>query len=554
MGFLCKNTITTPEVSIDEVYEQICNRKYGLSNVNNVDTELGACFEDFTGPDYQVSGTTKPTTGLTSTCTGTTDCYAVYNISELDYINLSFNLSGSTDYTGYTGNFCYKLFNRGDYVLSGDSTQDLTSVTEMYGNCFQFSGITSSTINETILTSGLKQNNNDVLLRTYYEFKFKECTGTTLYYPGDDDDGVTGSSPISADTISTWNPLSITEGFRQPNLFNYDKDWYFIYVLNPEQPGLVTPVEDLLGQTTLRQDFYSPNEGDTQIPLNFNPIGHNILLFINGIALTQYRDFDIVVPENAVTTPPIIQLKVGTLTRTDSVKIVYLTGPNSLNRLENGNISTSLFNIEQFQVTGFTTNISASTTNIVNVNTTLTPNTQEIYLQENFSRVDDIILFINGVSLVEGIEFHKSSSSDNRLILNPNVTSINLGDSISIWYFKERGSEFNDLGTLDSDSVTIEWTSNNFIQPNLNEGLFTVEIKEKGNPWTTLYTSGTTEHISDAFDYSLTFDNLTLGLEYEYRVMLEKTYKSQLDNDVITRSYSSTGRFNTLGDELVYSY
>jgi hypothetical protein len=138
--------------------------------------------------------------------------------------------------------------------------------------------------------------------------------------------------------------------------------------------------------------------------------------------------------------------------------------------------------------------------------------------------------------------------------LNPDLTEIRVGDMIVVWYFKTRSIFNGDLGSLDTDSVTIKWGADPFIQPAFNNGRFIVEIKYEEDDWDTLYASDTTEQITNQTSYNLTFSNLDLKKKYNYRIVFEKTYLSQLNNDVITKSYSDEGRFDTMRDDLYYSY
>ena len=112
MGFLCKT-------KKNKYLDNPIDRDLGLSNINNINSTTNFCFEPFNGPTYNLSGATKPLTGNTSPCSGTpTNCYAVYNLSEIDDFDLKFNFTGSTDYTGYTGDFCYNIYNRKNFTLS----------------------------------------------------------------------------------------------------------------------------------------------------------------------------------------------------------------------------------------------------------------------------------------------------------------------------------------------------------------------------------------------------------------------------------------------------
>lgn len=532
MGFLCKNRENESNVTISDVIDEQLNRDLGLSNIYNVNTITNFCFEGFNGPGLDMSGATKPTTGMTISCTGTpTTCYSVYNLSEVDDFSLLFNLTGSTDYTGYTGSFCYNMFGRGSYYISDplgiENTKLLNNVNPVRSKCFDFSGLTSSTIVDVFSITDIPILDDDYMIRPYYIFDTKECS--------------------IGQTYNTWNTTN------QFNGFDYDTDWYFITTTSPSTPQLIGPQEDPLDTIALRQQSFTSNGFATDIPLNENPIGSEVMLFVNGVALTKGRDF-VLDYELYPRIPPILRLIRGSFKTTDVIKLVYLVGPNSVKQVNNGQQNQELFTIDSFVVTGFTSGLTASSVNIVNLNTTVTSPSQEIYLTSDFSEGDTIIMFINGVSLIEGVEFFRSRTSNNRLIMNPSITQIDIGDAISIWYFKPHNTFNGNLGALIHDFVDIKWTITPFVQPSFNTGKFIVEVKEEADDWTTLFVSGSTDYISTVTDYNLVISGLDLRKVYNYRVVFEKTYASSLSNNVLTRSYSDEGIFNTNRDELYYSY
>ena len=532
MGFLCKNKGNQTQVSIKDINDKELKRDLGLSNIYNVNTTTNFCFEGFDGPMFNMSGATKPMTGLTVGCTGTpTTCSNVYNLTEIDDFTLTFNLSGSTDYTGYTGSFCYKMFGRGSYLISDplnlEPPRFLNSVEPIREQCYAFSGITGNTIVENIPISSFPVSDNDVMIRTYYEFESKECNPGQIY--------------------NTWNNVT------QINEFNFEADWYFITTVSPPTPELVRNPIDPLEQVSLVQQPFNPDGIATSIPLRSNPIGGDVMFFINGILLTKGVDW-VLEYENYPRTPPVARLLRGNMGTKDVVKLVYLIGPSAEKQI-NGQQRNDLFKIDQFEVTGITTDVTASTVNIVNVNTTVTPNTQEIYLTREYNEIDNINVFVNGVSLIEGVEFFRSRSSQNRLILNPYHTSIKKGDIIAIWYFQERDVYGGDLGTLETDSATIRWIiPTTLTQPAINNAQFIVQVKEQDDDWDTLYSSDVVEYISDSVNYNFVIENLDLRKRYNYRIVFEKTYVSQLNNDVITRTYSIDGKFDTMDDSLAFSY
>jgi hypothetical protein len=516
MGFLCK-------IKEDKYLDNPLNRDLGLSNIYNVNTGTNFCFEPFNGPSYNMSGATKPITGNTSPCSGTpTNCYAVYNLSEVDEVSLNFNFTGSTDYTGYTGQFCYRLYNRFDFTVN-TPTKTLNTTNPKYINCIDFSAITSSTLSQTISLGQIPNTNMDYMLRSYYRFTPKEC--------GDN-------------TIDTW----ITS--PQLNNFNLDYDWYFISVNNPPTPVIRTVINDSLDGVRMVQETVISRAFGNSFNLGQQPIDNKINLYVNGIRLTDSFDYYLDTSQYPSTTP-IVNITAGNVETEDIITVVYLVGPQStLTAL--GQSRNDFFEIDSFMVTGFTTDITASTVNIVNDNTV--KSTQEVFLTNDFDTDANIIMSVNGVTLVEDIEYYKSKTTPNKIILNPNFTTIKVGDILSFWYFKIRLEDRNDLGTLDENNVTIRWSVDRLPQQIYNTGQFLLEVTETSDTtWSSLFYSNTIDYNTNNGVYEDLVQNLGVNKDYKFRVTFIKTYKNILNEDIITSS-DVIGYFNTKNDKIIYSY
>lgn len=516
MGFLCK-------IKEDKYLDNSLDRDLALSNIYNVNTETNFCFEPFNGPTYNLSGATKPVTGATSPCSGTpTNCYAVYNLSEVDDVLLNFNFTGSTDYTGYTGQFCYRLYNRLNFKL-GAPDKSLNGVNPSYTNCIDFSGITSTTLSQTISLGQIPSTNTDYMVRSYYNFTPKEC----------------GDTPID-----TW----VTS--PQLNNFNFEYDWYFITVNNPPTPVIETTINQELDSIRMVQETVRARALGNSFNLGQQPIDNKINLYVNGIRLTDSFDYYLDTSQYPRTTP-IVNITAGDIEVEDIITVVYLVGPES-NLTSLGQSRNDFFEIDSFKVTGFTTDITASTVNIVNNNTT--KSTQEVFLTSDFDSGSDVIMSINGVTLAEGIEYYKSTTTPNKIILNPNFTTIKIGDILSFWYFKIKLEDRNDLGTLDEDSVTIRWSVNRLPEQINNTGKFLLEVTETSDTtWSSLFYSKTIEYDTNNGLYEQLVENLGVNKDYKFRITFIKTYKNILSEDIITSS-NVIGYFNTKNDKIIYSY
>lgn len=516
MGFLCK-------IKENKYLDNPLDRDLGLSNIYNVNSVTNFCFESFNGPTYFLSGATKAITGTTSPCSGTpTNCYAVYNFSEIDDFDLNFIITGSTDYTGYTGEFCYKVYNRTNFNTK-TTTKLLNITTPTYESCINFSAITSNTITQNFSISKLPFLDNDYMLRSYYKFTPKNCV---------------------KNEINTWDTVT------QLNKFDYDYDWYFLTVRNPPTPAIVSTVGDLINRVTLYQEIIQGSNFQNFFTLGNQPIDNKINLYVNGIRLTEGLDYNL----NTSKFPnvrPIVEILSGNIESEDIITIVYLIGPQSfLTAL--GQSRTDLFEIETFQVTGFTTNITASTVNIINTNTV--KGTQEAFLTKDFDPLSDVVVVVNGVTLKEDIEYYKSSTTPNKIIFNPNFTTIKIGDIVSFWYFTTKLSNKYDLGTLDKNSVRIQWSVDRLPQQDYNTGEFVLEVTEKSDTnWTSLFYTNKIPYVNNIGVYENNVINLLVNKDYKFRVIFEKTYKNILNEDIITSS-EVIGYFNTKNDKIIYGY
>jgi hypothetical protein len=516
MGFLCK-------IEEKKFLDNPLDRDLGLSNVYNINTNTNFCLESFNGFNYTISGATKPLTGNTSPCFNTpTNCYAVYNLSENDSVTLDFILSGSTNYTGYTGSFCYKLFNRSNFTLDNPN-KTLVTTTPTFTKCIDFSAITSTTINEVVSLGSLPLTDNDYMVRSYYRFLPKKCGNNIL---------------------DTWL-LS-----NQFNNFDFDHDWYFLSVTNPPKPNIINNIDNIINEVRLYQEVIPGSNYGNFLKLSNYPLDNKVNLYVNGVRLTEGIDY-IVDSSLFPTTTPIINIISGNISNRDIITLTYLIGPQTF--LTNfGQTKNDLFNIDTFFVTGITVDISASTVNIVNSNTIKA--TQEVFLTDDFDPESDIVVVVNGITLLRDVEYYKSSTVKNKIIFNPNFITINPGDILSFWYFKTKLKNNNDLGTLNTNSVRIQWSVNRLLEETYSTGEFILEVTPKTDTnWSSLFYSNTISYNTNGLNYEDIVNNLNVNVDYKFRIIFRKTYKNILNEDIITSS-NVVGYFNTKNDKIIYGY
>jgi hypothetical protein len=532
MGFSCKGkNILTPTIP------NYNDRDLGLSNIYNVNSDVNFCMEDFSSPLYYMSGATKPYYSVFSGCTtGGTDniCGSIHNVSESDNFNLIFNITGGTDYSGYTGQFCYKIFSRPDFNVTYSATTSgittievvsnnnfITSQTPLYENCVDFSGISSNTVTQTILNGiDLPIADNDYRLMDYVTFTPNSCSDIE---------------------IDTW---SISDNYVD---FNYSKDWYFVTVTNPPKPELFSTSQRRTNGVLYAETIQS-NSG-TDYALTYVPAGQVVNVHINGILLTKNEDY--VLDYSQYPSGPVIVSFNEILEDIDVFNVVYVISETNTNLTSSS--SPEGFGIETIIYSGATTGVTASTINIVNYNTT--SGLYEIFLTDNILVDSSVVLSINGIDLTENLEFYKSTTTQNKLNLHPNVNLV-VGDIITAFYFKElNNTQSGDLGKLSSNNVNINWNINSEIQSSQFTGssaYFITEITEENDISYSGVTYTAITPYSGLTIYNKIFDGVEVNKKYIYRVCLNKKYVTITGDEIYTTSCSDNGSFDLTGGQALY--
>lgn len=521
MGILCKtNTDGIPFMPIESVIEQKTLRDIGLSNVYNIGNGVGVCYESFNMPQFYMVGAIKPYSGSTSGCseffTGATSahtCDGVYNLSELDDITLTFNFTGDTSYTGYTGHFCYTTYIRTDMLPSINGVYpSLIKGNSKITRCTPYDQITGNTISTTINKSELTTDSEEYIVRPYNIFYNKECAVGNV-----------------VDTFTIEN---------QPATFNYDTDWYYVGVTNPPKPILTFDNigENPFNSVVLRSEIVTITPGlTTTFIVDGRALNGIYLLSVNGITLTEGYDYTV--------DGKTITLISGTLEPyKDIVQVTYLAIPDGVYDIVNDN---ELFTkMDAFIVTGTTTGVTeANGTNFVNYNPTR--DRYEIFLQNIIDGNSDFFLIINGVRLLMNKETFLSTSDPQKIILDPSIT-LNNGDAISVFYFTQNIFFRGFLGYLRTETPTITWTLNNtFININNDNGKFLVQVTTKDDPdFNNPVQANHVDYVFNNQTYSLTLDPLGTNIgEYIFRVIFFKRYVATLNNSIMTRNISDTGNF-----------
>lgn len=537
MGFLCSDEESKKKVPIKDLADVITSRDLGLNNVYNLNPNVNVCSETFLSPQYYVtgatsnvalgmSGTTPVSLSLTGCTTGST---AVYNLNYTPNFNIKFFLTGNTEYTGYTGSLCYNIFNQNKFNTT-KSNDVLTRSTSILRNCAPYKFIpTGFTITQNFEEGRLPKTWSQYLIRPYYTFVSKTCNEGVLF--------------------NTWDSTT------QENTFSKG-DYYFVTVVDPPTPILASPKDEPIPQYNFVQDLLLKNgisgpQGPQAINgilnyfiLKYRPVDYNsIMVFVNGVRLTNGYDYTFI--SRGFTVPPIIVFNFP-LNGTDWVVANYMAGTADTTL----NVDFSKYFVNTLVVQNIT--VDTNPGYIVTLNNNTITGKQEFYCSQPISKDDAIIVFVNGVELVQNQQFFLSTSQDNKIIFN-NLAPIVLGDVISIFAVSPNfifGG--NNYGSLDKNEFSVQWGSVPELPENVS-GKFIVQIFDNNDITNTVLYQQQTNFVEGLTNYVLTFNSLAVNIYYRFRVTFETTYTTYLNNQITTCSYAE-GYFDTVNEYINNTY
>jgi hypothetical protein len=546
MCILCKNKKNEiPEVDVDILIQQDVDRD-GLSNIYNIGNQVGVCNEVFMDPLYYMDGTIKPTTGYTTTaCSGYTTgdtysvsgCSAVYNLSEIDDFDITFNITGNTAYTGYTGQFCYHTF---DLFNLGQDIDYITQFDSVISNCFDYSGITGNTIVDTIGVDKLPYADAQYFIQDYNKFFTQECPTKLLI-----------------------NTFDLTTQFTADT---YSNGWYFVTTINPESATITQNDNiDLSDNAVLRTENIELFEGMTSVfTIKGTPLNNEMIVHVNGIQLLNGVDWEAISGQTGA-----FEILTGELEPTkDILTVTYLTLINqaSLGDIDVGSEFPDIYNLNEIYLkldsfivnsitTGTTTATTITSTPIVNYNPT--KNRQEILLTAPIRSLSSIIFVVNGVRLTKNIDYYISRTDNRKLILDVN-TIIKLDDDISIFYYTDESEFYTELGYFRTDTPTIEWNVPiSYSAYTSDNGKFLVQVTTRDdNQFLTPVQQKFVDYEQGVYDYTTELDPLptNLGQKFLVRVYFFKDYHILFDNVITTRSVSNIASFSINSEYIENTY
>ena len=539
MGFLCVNKDKEKNVSQQEILDQNFLRDNGLSSVSNIQTDVKFCKEIFLSPEYYVTNAVKLVSGYTTTMTGcttgSTNLDGIYNLSYAGDINVNFIITGNTGFTLYNGSFCIKTFTKENFrpLISNGILSDKN---QFLSDCFSFSSITSTTLTKTYAEGILPKTWGEYLIRPYYLFESKECNP-----------GINFNSWIST---------------PQNNSFNNVTDFYFMTVVNPPTPVLNPPEgTNNVGNFNLITDKlyvdgYSSPRGSQSINGELNyfllttiPSNGQIMLILNGIQLTQDYDFRLVNQGYGV--PPVVEILNGnTVKTTDWLLATYIA---SIPQQASTSVFGSYF-IDSILVSNFT-NTSTNSYRIPGDNSL---NYNPITLNYEFFTTLPIdptyalVVTVNGLKLAEEFQYFKSTSFDGKIIFNKSV-NFNIGDVISVLAVSKSNTfnGTNNYGSLKTNQFKVQWTVPTTFTNNSVTSRFIIQAYN--NDTNILTNQVFVDYVDGQSSYETTLTNLSININFRFKVTLESTYTGYLNNKVVTCSYAE-GYFDTTGAYINNTY
>jgi len=544
MGFLCNKKEEEKIVSLTLIKENTLLNDLGLSNVYNINPTVDFCTEVFRSPEFIVSGAVELVSGLTTTLTGcTTGDTAIYNFTYTPDFDISLIITGGTDYTGYTGSLCYKIFDGTRFSDGYNSTGVLSN--ERINYCISFSAITSTTITQNFIQGTLPNTWGDYLMRPYYIFTSKDCNVGQVF--------------------NTWNNMV------QLNTPQVD-DKYFMTIKNPQEPVLPRPDGVSIPNYVLVSERLLYNGVSTQMSFqaingNLNywilggyPLNGEVLLTVNGITLkqgTSSADGDFRIINNGWGSPQVVEVYgeieagVSGIKPSDTVVATYINAqpndwPLSFERYFMDNILIDSFTYDD------TDHYRTAGDNSINICTTcsILP-MQQMFVTKPINPEFSIKVYVNGIALTPDREFFLSTTFDGKINFNPEFVTLKEGDIVAILAYSDIGEGGDyDYGTLDSRDFTVNWAVTEQLPQNVG-GYFTVRLYNE-DTGVLLYQNPTVPYISDQSNYSSLFTNLTVNIKYKIEVEFKVTFNAKMNNNVSTCSFAY-GYFNTNNPKLLYS-
>jgi hypothetical protein len=478
---------------------------------------LDGCGDGYVCTQIITTGGTSCTGSCSANCTTicsqtfdsiSANSIGVYLVNNtIPNIPLTFNFTGNThSFTGNNASFKYEIYKFNTSLNVFTVPPVYTSANIPYS---EFSSTNQLLQNIPISSLSL---DGDYLIKGYYN-----AAACTTYL------GLLGK------TIDT----SIYNQGSSFQLYEPSTDFYFVAVKNADTPIFQQSNVinlPLNGTLPLYQDVIVINDAapsgytrtGSTLTLNSTYVG-DIVVTLSGLTLANGIDYTL--NGTVLTfTRPIVNGDVITIIYTRSSVLTIIS--------ENIYVGSPI-------PSGITNNQG---TNTYYYNTST--GKYEIYTQNQILNFTNVILTLNGITLLSNIDFYPSTSNPNRIILNGYIMS---GDILTIIYYPLA----NVINGITQNNTVIGWSIQN--QPQSNNGYFTVQYSND-NTFTAYTISSTVQYVPLVTNYT---GNLILtglsGSNYYYRVQNIKNYNSICGDVISSTAYSETVKV-TIQSNAINSY
>lgn len=301
---------------------------------------------------------------------------------------------------------------------------------------------------------------------------------------------------------------SINDGIIY-NQYNPDNDYYFILLNKPDKPNLVINTSQELSSGSLFSESTIIENNQQTVEIAENYSGAPIIV-LNGLVLTEEQDYTI--------NNNIIYFN-GELYNGDLVNAIYTYAS------EGGGITNETFLIES---------INSGSTNNHGLNKyyyNLDTNKYELFTNHIIDNFSGVIITLNGVVLVNGIDYFQSVTNKKRIILNGEIIP---NDIINVFYTSV--NKFS--GNITNSSLNLIWELDN---PIINEnGKFLVLVSNDSS-FTNIHYSKEIDYV----EYESSFNDILnftgeFGQNYYVKVVNYKQYETILNESLLLANESDT--------------
>lgn len=305
-------------------------------------------------------------------------------------------------------------------------------------------------------------------------------------------------------------------------LYRRDFDNYFIVNYSASTPYFTASNTNSTNPGTLVVKGYVL-DGTTNTFTLGNNINSQVIISLNGVTLANNLDYTISAVTQSTATPldNTLDTKMTLLSPAasgDVLTYAYVSGGNE------GTLTNDVINIVSPITSGAT---GGQGTNDVYYNTT--ESKYELYTDLTPADANDIFVTINGVTLLNGVDYYQSISNPKRIIL---VGNLFVGDVINIYYISYTSIQ----GDIFRNQQRIAWDIGR--PPQAVNGFFVLEVSEN-EAFSAITQTATTEYVvgSTGYDAEVTFSG-AVGTTYYYRVKNDKRYRSMCGDTIRTVAYS----------------